>query len=89
MRAFSWNGQKQSLSYPNIYTGQCSDFSHALEIDLVSEDPREEPFTPQELQAAIPDTGGVRGSDLHTSETFLVITDLVRIVEQQIESGEN
>lgn len=79
------------VSYPNIYTSQCSDgtHGHALEIDLVTEDPREEPFTPQELQAAIPNVGGVRGTDLHTSEAFIVMTDIVRIVEKQVQSREN
>ena len=80
------------VSYPNIYESQCSEDGtrgYALEIDLVSQDPREEPFTPQELQAAIPNVGGVRGTDLHTSEAFIVMTDIVRIVEQQIASRDN
>ncbi|MBW2404681.1 MAG: hypothetical protein JRF42_12950, partial [Deltaproteobacteria bacterium] len=57
------------------------------EIDLVSQDPREEPFTPQELQAAIEESGGF--PTLHIAETFIAIPDLVRIVEQQVQSREN
>jgi hypothetical protein len=80
------------VSYPNIYTSQCSDgsdYARALEIDLASEYTGEEPFTPQELQAAIPNVGGARGQDLHVVETHIVITDLVQIVEQQIASRGN
>jgi len=75
------------VSYPNIYESRCSDLTHVLEIDLVSQDPREEPFTPQELQAAIEESGGF--PTLHIAETFIAIPDLVRIVEQQVQSREN
>jgi hypothetical protein len=69
------------VSYPKIYESQCSDDTGGLEVDLVGNDPREEPFTPHELQEGIVEAGG--GESLHWVEPFLTVRDLVRLVETQ------
>ncbi|MDH3655425.1 MAG: DUF3089 domain-containing protein [Myxococcales bacterium] len=76
------------VRYPDVYKAQCSDETHYLEVDVVSESAGEAPFTPQELQEAIVANGGQ--NNLHYGgETFTTMPDLVRILEQQIASRGN
>ena len=75
------------VRYPNIYTAQCSDDGF-LEIQLSNDYTGDVPITPQELQQAFVDVWASRRY-LHSGEYFLVNTDLVAIVEQQIASRGN
>jgi len=68
------------VRYPSIYESRC-DLGGSLEVDLVAGDPREPPFTPQELQEGIAAGGG--GLSLHWGEPLMTVPDLVRIVETQ------
>jgi hypothetical protein len=74
------------ISYPNLDSAQCSPFTHALEIDLVNdpEDLREVPISPQELQVS-----RLNSENLHVVESYIVVTDLLRIVDQQVQSLED
>jgi len=68
------------VRYPGIYESSCNE-AGALEVDLVDGDPREPPFTPQELQEAIVASGSA--ANLHWGEPYMTVADLVRIVEMQ------
>jgi hypothetical protein len=78
------------VRYPNIYTSRCAgaDEFHVLLIDLASEYTGEVPRTPQELQDALVEFRGAP-HNLHFVEDYLVYTDLLHIVEQQIASRGN
>lgn len=68
------------VRYPGIYESRCSEVGF-LEVDLVADDPREPPFTPQQLQAGIFAESG--DNNLHWGEPYMTVPDLVRIVEMQ------
>ncbi len=77
------------VSYPQLYTSQCSEDFRVLEVDIASEYAGEVPITPQELQQALVDVRGFANANLHGAEYFLTNANLVPIVEQQIASRGN
>jgi hypothetical protein len=80
------------VRFPNIYTSRCaalSSFGDVFEIDLASEYQGDVPITPQELQTALQEVWEQTLPNLHSAESFIANTDLVRIVEEQIASRNN
>ena len=76
------------VRYPSIYTSQCSDTRHHLEIALSNEYTGDVPITPLKLQEALVEVRGAN-ANLHSAEYYIANTDLVAIVEQQIASHSN
>ncbi len=77
------------VSYPKLYTSQCSEDFRVLEIDIASEYAGEVPITPQELQQALVEVRGFANANLHGAEYFLTNANLVPIVARQIASRGN
>jgi hypothetical protein len=68
------------VSYPDFHTAECG-ASGGLQINVIADDPREPPATPQALQANWEANGG--GFALHNLDFVYSMGDLLRIVESQ------
>lgn len=73
------------VRYPDIYESRCTEEGN-LEVDLAEDYAGEAPITPQGLQQALVEVWGVSPTNLHAGEYFIANTDLVPIVEQQIDT---
>ena len=75
------------VRYPKIYTSHCAepDEQHALLVDLSGDYTGEVPITPEGIQDIYAE-GRELDRNLHGVETYIANSDLVRIVEQQIDA---